>query len=121
MHQLRELKVWTKSMDLCVEVYKACGELPKDEIYGLASQIKRAAISIPSNISEGAGRNSYKEFLHFLSIANGSANELMTQLILTNRLGLITNTTVDPLLQSLTEIQKMNSAFQKSIRMKLKV
>jgi len=82
MHNLKELKIWHKAMDLFVEVYEASSKFPKEEIYGLTSQIKRSAISIPSNISEGAGRNSNKEFIHFLRIANGSSYELQTQLII---------------------------------------
>ncbi|MEY8847491.1 four helix bundle protein [Psychroserpens sp. XS_ASV72] len=87
MNNYRELVVWQKSMLLVEEVYNVCTKLPSEEKYGLTSQIQRSAISIPSNIAEGAVRNSNKEFKHFLSIANGSCNELNTQLILINRIG----------------------------------
>jgi four helix bundle protein len=73
MHNLKQLKVWNKAMELSVQIYKATSGFPKEEIYSLTSQIRRAAISIPSNISEGAGRNSNKEFTYFLGIANGSS------------------------------------------------
>ena len=71
MHNLKELNIWKKAMVLALEVYKVVSDFPKDEKYGLTSQIKRSAISIPSNIAEGAGRNHDKEFLQFLGIANG--------------------------------------------------
>jgi len=82
MHNLKELKIWHKAINLSIEVYKATAGFPKEEAYGLTSQIKRSAISIPSNVSEGAGRNSNKEFIHFPGIANGPAYELQTQLII---------------------------------------
>lgn len=76
----KDLKVWKESMELVVLIYAATKEFPKDELYGLTSQIRRAAISIPSNIAEGAGRNGSKEFIRFLYIALGSLSELETQL-----------------------------------------
>lgn len=76
MHKVEDLKIWRKSLELTKVVYLLVTALPSDEKYGLTSQIKRCAISIPSNIAEGAGRNSSKEFKHFLSIANGSCYEL---------------------------------------------
>ena len=76
----KNLEVWKLSMKLCQDVYQVCKDLPLDEKYGLASQMKRAAISVPSNVAEGAARNSEKEFIQFLSIAQGSLSELDTQL-----------------------------------------
>lgn len=116
MNNLQELKIWKKSMDLAQEVYEACSDLPKDERFGLISQIKRSAVSIPSNISEGAGRNSDKEFVHFLSIAHGSSYELHSQILLSKRLSLLSDEKGDRLLIKISEIQKMNFALQKSIR-----
>lgn len=116
MHNLKELKIWHKAMDLSVEVYKATSKFPKEEIYGLTSQIKRSAISIPSNISEGAGRNSNKEFIHFLGIANGSSYELQTQLIISNKLNLISDETLESLLKPIEEIQKMTYTFQNTLQ-----
>ena len=116
MHNLKELKIWHMVMDLSVEVYKATSKFPKEEIYGLTSQIKRSAISIPSNISEGAGRNSNKEFIHFLGIANGSSYELQTQLIISNKLNLISDETLASLLKPIEEIQKMTYTFQKTLQ-----
>lgn len=95
MHNLKEIKIWHKAIDLSVEVYKATANFPTEEKYGLTSQIRKSAVSIPSNISEGAGRNSDNEFLHFLGVSNGSSYELQTQLIISNRLNLITNDTVE--------------------------
>ena len=74
----RDLIVWQKGIALCVQVYKACEAFPRNELYGLADQMKRAAVSIPSNIAEGQARQHTKEFLHFISVANGSLAELDT-------------------------------------------
>ncbi len=115
MHKVEELKIWQKSILLAKEVYKVVSDLPNDEKFGLSSQIKRCAVSIASNIAEGAGRNSNKVFKHFLGIANGSSYELHTQLILTYELNLIDKQRIDELLDLITEIQKMNYSFQKSL------
>ena len=104
-----------KSIDLAKVIYLLVAELPKDEKFGLTSQIKRSAVSIPSNIAEGAGRNSQKEFKHFLSIANGSAYELQTQLILLEELKLVSKNKIQPAIELCIEIQKMNYSFQKKL------
>ena len=83
----RELIVWQKAIVLVKEVYRGTSDFPKTEIYALTNQIRRAAISIPSNIAEGQGRNSTREFLHFLSVAQGSLMELETQVTIAERLG----------------------------------
>lgn len=116
MHNLKELKIWDKAILLSVAVYKATNNFPKEEIYGLTSQIRRSAVSVPSNISEGAGRNSKNEFIHFLGIANGSSYELQTQLIISNKLNLIKDEILQPLLKEIDEIQKMNYKFQNTLR-----
>jgi len=108
MNNYKELKVWQKSMDLVELVYKLTSTFPKEEKYGLVSQIQRSVVSIPSNIAEGAGRNSNKEFRYFLSIANGSSNELSTQLHLSIRIGYSTDKQLGDIFKLLTEIQKMN-------------
>ncbi len=102
-------------MNLVSDVYHMCADLPNDEKYGLISQIKRAAVSIPTNIAEGAGRNSNKEFVHFLSIANGSSYELETQLLLLVQLKFFKDKDINNILNQLVEIQKMNYSFQKSL------
>ena len=83
----RELDVWKQSMDFVLDVYQALKTFPAEERYGICDQIRRAAVSIPSNIAEGFGRDTPKEFSHFLSIARGSLYEVSTQLELANRLG----------------------------------
>ena len=83
----RDLEVWSLGLDLVETIYRCTSEFPKNEIYGLAAQMRRAAVSIPSNIAEGQARSSSKEFLHFLSFSLGSLAELETQLELTARLG----------------------------------
>lgn len=100
---------------LAKQVYRIVADLPNDEKYGLSSQIKRCVVSIASNIAEGAGRNSNNEFKYFLGIANGSSYELHTQLILTYELNLIEKHRIDELLDLITEIQKMNYSFQKTL------
>ena len=82
----RDLDVWKKSIDLVTLIYKYTAEYPKDEIYGLISQIRRCAMSIPSNIAEGSARTTKKDFSHFLSISLGSVAELETQLIISRNL-----------------------------------
>ncbi|HEX9981016.1 MAG TPA: four helix bundle protein [Flavobacterium sp.] len=113
MHQFEDLKIWKKSIELAKEVYKIVADLPKDEKFGLSSQIKRCTVSIASNIAEGAGRNSNTEFRHFLGIANGSCFELQTQLTLTFELQLLEKEKLQPVLELLREIQKMNYALIK--------
>src|ERR1051325_2938939 len=115
MHNLTELKIWNKAIDLATDVYKATSNFPNDERFGLTSQLRRAAVSIPSNIAEGAGRNSKKEFCNFLGIANGSSYELQTQLIISNKLNLLGDDLLSNLLNQTTELQKMNYAFQQML------
>lgn len=115
MHNLKELKIWNKAIDIAVDVYKATSSFPVDERFGLTSQSRRAAVSIPSNIAEGAGRNSDKEFAHFLGIANGSSYELQTQLVISNKLDLLDDNLMEDLLTQIDELQKMNYAFQQRL------
>jgi four helix bundle protein len=115
MHNLKELKIWQKAIDLAVDVYEATVSYPADERFGLTSQIRRASVSISSNIAEGAGRNSKKEFCNFLGIANGSAYELQTQLVISNKLNLLQDDLLNDLLKQIEELQKMNYAFQKML------
>ncbi|MDT7833394.1 four helix bundle protein [Flavobacteriaceae bacterium S356] len=116
MHKVENLKMWQKSIKLTKAVYTLISDVSPDEKYGLKSQIKRSAVSIPSNIAEGAGRNSQKEFQHFLSIANGSSYELQTQLILLVELNLVDKNKVQPVIELCIEIQKMNYSFQKTLK-----
>ncbi|WP_295652391.1 four helix bundle protein [uncultured Mucilaginibacter sp.] len=116
MHNIKELKIWNKSIDLAVKVYKISAGFPSDERFGLVSQTRRSAVSIPSNISEGAGRNTKGEFKQFLGIANGSSYELQTQMVIANRLGFVDNEVCDDVLDNIDEIQKMNYNLQKTLK-----
>ncbi|MGN7757449.1 four helix bundle protein [Chryseobacterium sp. 22532] len=116
MHNFEKLLFWQKSIELAKEVYIVCTELPKDEKFGLISQIKRSAVSIPSNIAEGAGRNNDSEFYHFLGIANASSFELQTQLILTRELNLLDAQKVNSLISSINEIQRMIYTFKSNLK-----
>lgn len=118
MHNLEELKIWQKAMEVAEQTYYLSASFPKDERFGMTSQIRRSAVSIPSNIAEGAGRNTKGEFANFLGIANGSAYELYTQLVLAHRLDLVAQDKVEPILSNVIEIQKMNYAFIKSLKRK---
>jgi four helix bundle protein len=111
MHNLKELKIWHKAMEVVTQVYRLTTDFPKEEKYGLTSQIRRSAVSIPSNMAEGAGRNSNKEFVHFLGISNGSSYELQTQLLLCRNFNLV-DSQIDPLLDQIDQIQKMNYSLQ---------
>ncbi len=102
-------------MRLAEEVYRLSARFPKHEIYGLASQLQRSAVSLPSNIAEGHGRNSSKEFNHFLGIALGSLAELETQLILAQNLNYLAEEETNPALQTADEIGKMLKGLKKSL------
>ena len=119
MHNIKKLKILNDSIDLCVDVYKALADMPNDERYGLSSQIKSSAVSIPSNIAEGAGREREKEFYNFLNIAYGSSYELQTQLIISERLNFISMEVNEPLLNKLDEVQKMVYVFKENIKNKI--
>ena len=103
----KDLVVWQKSVALCTRVYKVCEKFPRSELYGLADQMKRAAVSVSSNIAEGQARQHLGEFLQFLSVANGSLAELDTQRIIATNLNLIDLETSNSLEQDITEIRKM--------------
>lgn len=106
------------SRNLVKEVYLLTDSFPKSQLYGLTNQIQRAAISIPSNIAEGAGRNTEKEFARFLDIANGSAFELETQLILAHDLEYASLNLIDEIIKELKEIQKMIYKFRLNLEKK---
>ena len=88
----KDLDVWNKAMELASQIYSLTAQFPKEELYGLTLQTRRSAISIPSNIAEGAARNSKKEFIHFLHVALGSIAELETQLLLARNIGFLSET-----------------------------
>lgn len=103
-------------MDLAVDVYKLMDSMPAEEKFGLTSQIKRSSVSIPSNIAEGAGRNTNLDFARFLDVSNGSSNELETQLILAQRLGFLTENQIELVSPQLESIQKMNYKLIEKLR-----
>ncbi|BAQ62480.1 23S ribosomal protein [Geminocystis sp. NIES-3708] len=103
----RDLTVWQKSMDLVVRCYQLTSQFPKTEIYGLSSQIQRAAVSIPANIAEGKGRNYLGDYIRHLSIANGSLKELETHLLIVERLEYIKQEELKILLNKCEEIGRM--------------
>jgi len=115
MHRFEELKIWQKAMDITEDVYKLSSSFPKEEKYGLTSQIRRCAVSIPSNIAEGAGRNTNGEFKQFLGIANGSSYELLTQLYLSKRLELSSEEETKPIIKEILEVCKMSFSLQKTL------
>ena len=100
----KNLTVWSKSIELAEEIYKITKEFPKEELYGIVSQIRRSAVSISANIAEGAARNSNKEYIQFLYIALGSLSELETELIISNRVGYLKN---EIIFKKLIEIKKL--------------
>ena len=114
----RDLIAWQKAMDLVAEIYKATQSLPKEEIYGLVSQMRRAAVSIPSNIAEGEGRRSGNEFGHFLSIAHGSLRELETQILISQRLAYLTETQVQTLIGMTEEVGRLLNGLANSLKRK---
>ena len=110
MHNFQELKIWQKAMDITEKSYLISSEFPSGEKFGLTSQLRRSAVSIASNIAEGAGRNTNGEFKNFLGIANGSSNELYTQLLLSQRLELVSEEKIKTLLKEIIDVQKMTSS-----------
>lgn len=111
----KDLLVWQKGIEIVKEIYLICAYLPKDEVFGLQSQMKRAAISIPSNIAEGYGRNYTQNYIQFLKIARGSLLELETQIFISKELDLINEDQYNKLISLITEENKMLNAFIKSI------
>ena len=103
----RDLVVWARAMDLVVVCYKLSKQIPQSEIYGLTSQIRRAAVSIPANIAEGHGRKTLGEYIQHLSIANGSLKELETHLLIASRLHYVRDDEIVPTLEGCSEIGRM--------------
>ncbi len=116
LKSFKELKVWQKSMSFCVAVYRETKALPPDERFGLTTQIRRAAVSVPSNIAEGYARNSTRDYVRFLWLANGSLAEIETQLTLAAELELLPRERSSELLRGLTEVQVMLGAMIRALR-----
>ena len=116
MNRYQDLKVWQKAMDLVEIIYELSKSFPDEEKFGLTSQIRRSAVSIPSNIAEGSGRSSKKEFLQFLSIATGSLFELDTQIMITKRTGIIDSTKQSEMSLRIEEIHRMIFGLMNSLK-----
>jgi four helix bundle protein len=116
MHQYKELKLWQKAMELVTEIYREMTTFPSSERFGLTMQMQRSAVSIPSNIAEGAGRRTKADFAKFLDITQGSLNELETQIILAERLGYFEIDKVGRIQGEINELQKMNYSLIYSLR-----
>jgi len=116
MHNYKELRIWQEAMEVAQTIYQLTDSFPANEKYGLTSQINRAAISIPSNIAEGAGRSTNKEFSYFISVALGSAYELETQLLLSSRIDLIRVSDIEKPLLDLERLQKMLYKFKQTLK-----
>jgi four helix bundle protein len=108
MRPHERLTLWRKAVDFVVRLYRVTNKFPKEEKFGLTSQIRRAAVSVPANIAEGAGRQSQKEFLHFLSNAQGSASELATELLIAYRLNYISSAEYTAVNDELDEIGRFD-------------
>lgn len=116
MNKLKELKVWQKSIDVAIGIYTLTKKFPSEEKFGLVSQMNRCSVSISSNIAEGSGRSSRKEFNQFLSIANGSAFELETQLLISSRLNYVSEIDYTSMNTKIEEIQKMIYGLQSALK-----
>ena len=120
MRPHEKLSLWKRAVEFVVKLYKVTSHFPTEEKFGLTSQIRRAAVSVPANIAEGAGRQSNKEFLHFLSNAQGSASELSTELVIANQLGYLTAKEYSEVMSELDDIGRMIFGLTKTVKTKLR-
>ncbi len=121
MHNFKELHIWQDSMDIVEDIYKRIGNFPKNEQFGLVSQMNRCSVSIPSNIAEGSGRESNKDYRRFLSISLSSAFELETQLIIASRIGFLKKDDFERIIEKLNKVQKMIFVFRKKLSVTTKL
>ena len=119
MKDFRSLSVWSKAHLLAIEVYRVTSSFPKEETYGLISQVRRACVSIPANIAEGCGRNGEAEFRHFLEIALGSATELEYHLLLSRDLRFLKDVDYNSLVLAVTEVKRMLTGLIQTVRAKV--
>ena len=115
----RELVAWRKAMDYVILLYRVSAEFPKTEAFGLTSQLRRAGVSIPSNIAEGQGRHSTRDFLHFLSIAHGSLNECETQVLIGERLGYLSEKQRNELFDLSAEVGRLLNGLSNALSAKI--
>ena len=118
LKKYKELKVWKKSYELCLEIYRITAKFPKEEKYGLTSQLRRSVVSIPSNIAEGYGRKTTSDYVRLLYISYGSVCELETQILLAGDLNLIENDELGTIKENIAEIERMLKALIKSLENK---
>ena len=118
LRSYRDLEVWQKAMDLVMECYRMTQRFPKSEMYGLTSQLQRAAVSVPANIAEGQARQHTQEFIQYLSIAYGSLAELETHIQIAQRLDYINATQTEQLLERTGEVGRMLNGLLRSLRNK---
>jgi four helix bundle protein len=118
IHSFRDLVVWQKSVDLVTEIYRLSKKFPKDEVFGLTSQIRRAAVSIPSNIAEGRGKSSKGEFQQFLHHAMGSLAEVETQIVIAQNLGYLNAAEVEPVMEIIAEVGRLLNGLLTSLKKK---
>ena len=116
IHSYRDLRVWQQAMSLAEACYRTTRQFPREELYGMTSQIRRAAASVPANIAEGRGRENRGEYIQFLRVAQGSLKELETHLILSHRITLTSVETVEPLLTQCEAVGKMLRALIRSLQ-----
>ena len=119
IQSFKDLKAWQLGMDVVEGVYHLTDKFPKSEIYGLANQMRRSAISIPSNLAEGQDRDSTKEFIHFIAISIGSLCELETQLLIAHRLKYCQSSDIEAVMSKLAEAGRTIRGLQKAIKSKL--
>ena len=115
MHNFRELRIWKDSMEIAKMVHELIFKFPKEEKFALAQQINRCSVSIPSNIAEGAGRKTKKDFAHFISIAIGSSFELETQLLLSGEFNYINKEILADVILKITTLQRMMNKFRDTL------
>jgi four helix bundle protein len=118
LRNFKELSVWQKAYQLCLEIYRLTKKFPKEEIYNLTSQIRRAAVSVPSNIAEGYGRRTGPDYIRSLYIAYGSVCELETQIMLSGDLGYVSKSDSEKVLNELAEVERMLKALIRSLEKK---
>jgi four helix bundle protein len=116
MKDFRKQKVWQKSHQLVLDIYRVSNSFPKGEVYGLTNQIRRASVSIPANIAEGCGRDSEADFSRFLQIAMGSATELEYHLLLSHDLGILNDFDYEKLSKNTVEVKQMLTSFIKKLK-----
>jgi four helix bundle protein len=116
MRKFKELEIWKLAKEITLDVYKLTEEIPSSETYGLASQMRRCSVSMPSNIAEGCSRSSNKDFVRFLGISLGSSFELETQLIITEEVGLLNSEKISPVITKVNKFQQQTNSFIQSVK-----